>query len=70
MNDRMGTNRNMKFLMQPLRGRRLSRIFFYNNETATLYKGILPRSGYDIVDQRKQSETLPRSGYICGRFLG
>jgi hypothetical protein len=29
-----------------------------------LYQYILPRSGYDIVDQRNQSETLPRSGYI------
>lgn len=60
----MGTNRNMKCIMQPLRGSRVCRIFFYNNETAILYEDILPRSGYAIVDQRNQSETLPRSGYI------
>jgi hypothetical protein len=60
----MGTYRNLKYLMQPLRGRRLCRIFFYYNETATLYQDNLPSSGYNVVDQPNQSETLPRSGYI------
>jgi hypothetical protein len=47
----MGTDRSMSCNMQPLRGSRVYRIFFYNNETATLYQDILPRSGYAIVDQ-------------------
>jgi hypothetical protein len=42
---------NMNCLMQPLRSSRVYQIFFYYDKTATLYQDILPRSGYDIVDQ-------------------
>jgi hypothetical protein len=50
--------------MQPLRSSRVYQIFFYYDKTATLYQDILPRIGYDIVDQPNPSETLPRGGYI------
>jgi hypothetical protein len=62
---------NMNCLMQPLRSSRVYQIFFYYDKTATLYQDILPRSGYDIVDQRDQSEPLPRSGYLfCSEVFG